>query len=89
MTIKIVIMVFGLMFGGEPYSITTSNPPSEFLVEVCAADVNCMDVVGIDEETGKQQAIEDALNQFDCWDQGTIKGTDTCMMIAHPEKGEF
>lgn len=89
MTIKLIVVLFGVLFGGEPYSIVTSNPPSDFLVEVCRADVNCMDVVGIDEEEGKAQAMEDALTENDCWDQGTIKGTDACMMIAYPEKGGF
>jgi hypothetical protein len=89
MTIKLIIVVFSLLFGGESYEIVTSNPPSDLLVSVCRADVNCMDVVSIDEETGKAQAMEDALNQHDCWDQGTIKGTDLCMMIAYPEKGLF
>lgn len=87
MTVKIAIILINLIFGNQPYSLVVQDEPSSWLVDVCRSDDNCMDIMSIDEATEADKQAE--LIEHDCWDQGTIKGTDLCMMIANPEKGVF
>lgn len=87
MTIKIAVILINLIFSNQPYSIVVQNEPNDWLVEVCRSDDNCMDIMSLDDANA--QDLEDELAQHDCYDQGTIKGTDLCMMLVNPEKGEF